>query len=448
MAHTYPPGPISRFFGLDLAQRFNTEPLALLTEMAQMQPDLLHYHIANMHIYLVKHPELIHEVLVTQARKFHKWQRQKQVFGKFDGEGLVNSDGEFWKRQRRMIQPAFHSKRIANYAQIMVDTTTRRINQWQTDPQFDIGREMSLITRDIVTKALFNADVSTESLELGEAIRVIQHTATHDMGSPFLLPDWMPGHRGTKAATRTIDRVIMRIIRERRASSEDTGDLLSMLLMAVDESGSGMTDKQARDEAVTLFIAGHETTASALAWVWYLIAAHPEVETKLREEIDALGDLSPTFADLPRLSYTQQIIKETMRLYPPTWLFPREAIEPVELGGYTLEKGSLVHLVPYIVQRDARFFEQPLEFRPERFADEKSIPDYAYFPFGGGPRVCIGNSFTLMEMQLMIATILQRYDMALAPDQGEPEMLPLITLLPKGGVRMQLKLRERAAQVL
>ena len=339
MAHRYPPGPTSRFFGLDLAQRFNTDPLALLTEMAQMQPDLLHYHIANVHIYLVKHPDLIHEVLVTQAKKFHKWQRQKQVLGKFDGDGLVNSDGEFWKRQRKMIQPAFHSKRIANYTQIMVDTTTRRINQWQTGAPIDIGHEMSLITRDIVTKALFNADVSAETQQLGEAIQVIQQTATRDMGTPFLLPDWMPGHKQTREAIQVIDTTIGRIIRERRASQKDTGDLLSMLLMAVDDEGKGMTDKQARDEAVTLFIAGHETTATALAWVWYLIAAYPEVEAKLRAEIDALGDHAPTFADLPRLGYTQQIIKETLRLYPPTWLFPREAVEPIELGGYTLAKG-------------------------------------------------------------------------------------------------------------
>jgi cytochrome P450 len=443
MANRYPPGPSSRFFGLDLAQRLNSEPLELLTEMAQMQPDLLHYHIANMHIYLVKHPDLIHEVLVTQAKKFHKWQRQKQVFGKFDGNGLVNSDGEFWKRQRKMIQPAFHSQRISHYAKIMVDYTAKRIDQWEADKPLNIGQEMSLITRDIVTKALFNADVSAESLALGEAIRIIQHTATRDMGRPFLLPDWMPGRSAMKAAIQTIDRVILRIISERRASGEDTGDLLSMLLMAKDDSGSGMSDKEARDEAVTLFIAGHETTATALAWIWYLIAAHPEVEAKLRAEIDALGDQPPTFADLPRLSYTQQIIKETMRLYPPTWLFPREAIEPIELGGYTLEKGSLVHLVPFIVQRDPRFFDAPLEFRPERFANEKAIPDYAYFPFGGGPRVCIGNSFTMMEMQLMIATILQRYEMALAPGQGEPEMLPLITLLPKDGIKMTPKVRER-----
>ncbi|HEX2618922.1 MAG TPA: cytochrome P450, partial [Phototrophicaceae bacterium] len=315
---------------------------------------------------------------------------------------------------------------------------------WRQGDVVNIGQQMSHITRDIVTKTLFNADVSAESQRIGEIIQVLQEMAYREMTSLIVLPDWLPHKRHEQQAMHEIDTIIHRIIAERRVSdNQDQGDLLSMLLLARDDNGQGMTDQEVRDEAMTLFIAGHETTATALTWAWYLIATHPEVEAKLLVEVDALGGKTLTFEDVPKLSYTLQIFKETMRLYPPTWILSRQVAEPTELNGYPIKSGSLVHMFPFVLHRDPRFFDQPLKFDPERFAPgrEETITPYAYLPFGGGPRVCIGNSFAMMEVQLLMATILQRYRLTLVPGQGEPELEPLIVLQPKGGIHMQLEPR-------
>ncbi len=451
MTAHYPPSPKSALLGLDLILRFRRDPLAFGMDFAQFESDLVYYRLGPIHAYMVKHPDLIHEVLVKQAKKFHKWQRQKDVFGKFDGNGLVNSDGDFWRRQRKLIQPAFHHKRIAGYADVMVDFTKRRVEAWQPNAEFRVDQAMSHITRDIVTKTLFNADVSAETQRIGECMNVVQEMAYRDMGLPFSVPDWVPlaSKRRELQAMRDLDTIITRIIRERRERGGDRGDLLSMLLLAVDEQGNGMDDRQARDEAMTLFIAGHETSATALSWTWYLLATHPEVEAKLIAEVDSvLGGRPATLADVPKLKYAEMVFKETLRLYPPTWMFPRQAVEPVEIGGYLLKPSSLVHLFPYVVHHDPRWFDQPEQFIPERFAPERadSIPDYAFFPFGGGPRVCIGNSFAMMEAQLILATVLQQYRLTLAPGQGEPEPEPLIVLRPKGGIRMRPAPREPLRQ--
>jgi cytochrome P450 len=437
MTNKYPPGPKAVMMGLNIGMRFKQDPLEFGLELAQYDPYMVSYPLGPIRGYMPNHPDLIHEILV------HKWYRQKQVFGKFDGDGLVNSDGDFWRRQRKLVQPAFHSRRIADYAKVMVDDTLRYVCTWQPGQVLEIGQEMSFITRDIVTRTLFNADVSAESRRIGEIIQILQEMAYREMGGFFSLPDWLPHKRHEREAMQEIDAIIHRIIAERRASGEDTGDLLSMLLLSKDENGEGMTDKQARDEAMTLFIAGHETTATALTWLWYLIATHPEVEAKLLAEIDALEGKLPTFEDLQHLTYTAMVIKEGMRLYPATWMVPREVAEPVEIGGYRLKKGDLIHLYIYNLHHDARFWEEPEKFDPERFSPEREaqIVPYSYFPFGGGPRVCIGNSFAMMETQLMVATILQRYRLTLAPGQGKPALEPLLVLQPKGGIRVQVLAR-------
>lgn len=443
---TYPPGPKSAFWGLDFIPRFAREPLAFLTEVAQQDGDLLHYQMGPIHGYLVKHPDLVHEVLVKNAKSFHKWERQKRVFGKFDGNGLVNSDGDFWKRQRKLAQPAFHSQRIGGYAQTMVEITRRHMRDWRVGQTLDMQKQMTQITRDIVTKTLFNADVSAETERISECIEIIQQMAFREFGAMVVLPDavgrLLPWRRHEYQAMADLDAIIYRMIRERRASEgQDFGDLLSMLLLAEDENGERMTEVQARDEAMTLFLAGHETSAAALVWACYVMAVHPEVQGKLRDEAQAvLGERPATFDDLPRLVYTGMVIKETMRLYPPTWLFPREAAEDVQIGGYVLRKKSLVHLVPYLLHRDARFWDDPLAFRPERFTPENEarLHKFVYFPFGGGPRVCIGNSFAMMEMQLILATLAQQFSIRLAAGQGTPREVPLITLQPEGGLQVML----------
>ncbi|MDZ4764193.1 MAG: cytochrome P450 [Chloroflexota bacterium] len=427
------PGPTGAFGNIAFARRFSRDPISAFRELARYDSDLLHYQLGPFNTYMPKHPDLIHEILVTKAKSFHKWERQKQVFGKFNGNGLVNSDGDFWRRQRKLVQPAFHHKRIRTYAEIMVEYTGRHMATWRTGAPLNIEAALSALTRDIVTKTLFDADVSDESQRLSEIIALIQVMAFRQFGELLALPEWLPtpNKRRERAALADLDTIVHGLIRERRASGIDKGDLLSMLLLAV-EDGEGMTDQQARNEITTLFIAGHETTSTALAWVVYLVAAHPAVEAKLLAEVDALGGRAPTFDDLPRLKYTEWVIKESMRLYPPTYFFPREVVEPVEIGGHMLPKGALIQISPYMLHHDPRFWEQSETFMPERFAPDRiaSVPDYAYFPFGAGPRVCIGNAFAMMEMQLIVATIMAQMRLPLTPGHAKPELLPLITLLP------------------
>jgi cytochrome P450 len=282
---------------------------------------------------------------------------------------------------------------------------------------------------------------------------VISETYVREAGNPFQLPDWLPlaGKRRKRWATQTLDSFVWSVLRERRASGEDRGDLLSMLLLAVDDEGDGrgMSDMQARDEAMTLFNAGHDSTAAALAWIWYLVAKHAGVEARLVEEIDTVLSGRPAkFGDLPRLPYTEMVVKEALRLYPPTWsLVPREVVSGVEIAGYEVPKGAWVYVFPWVTHRDPRFFENPEQFDPERFAPGRSdkIPQYAYFPFGGGPRVCIGNSFATMETILIVATVLQSFHVRLAANQGDVEPEPLIAIRPRGGLRVAVNRRVVAA---
>jgi cytochrome P450 len=448
MTGNYPPGPDSKFMGANLGFRFSKDPLAFGLELLKRDERFQYAHFGPKHLYFALSPDIVHEVLVSQAKKFNKPRLQKKAFGKFNGNGLVNSDGDYWKRQRKLIQPAFHHKRIRTYANVIVDMTRQRIASWQPGQAINIQTEMSRITLDVVAKTLFNTDVRAEAERIGEAVHLVQQKAFREMSALFTLPDWvpLPYKQRENHAIADLRGLILRRIQERRASGEDRGDLLSMLLLARDEDGSGMSDEQALDESVTLLLAGHETTATALTWTWYLLAAHSDIETKLLCDNDTLlANRLPTFDDVPHLRYATMIVKESMRLYPPTWMYSREAVEPVEIGGYRLPIGAMVSLFPYVIQRDPYLWDQPDEFIPERFVPdlEEERPGYAYFPFGGGPRVCIGNSFAMMEMPLIIATILQQFRLALAPGQGTPVPEPLIALRPKDGIRMIVQPRER-----
>jgi len=409
-------------------------------------------------VYYVNHPDYIEEVLVNQARKFIKGRILRANKGVF-GNGLLTSEGDFWLRQRRLAQPAFHRARIAAYAETMVRFTERMLEGWPATAgrpaqagwrdgrTFDVHAEMMRLTMQIVAKTLFDADVDADAQEVGRALEAImEHNS--DFRRLILTPSWLPTLRNVRAAlaTRRLNKIIYRIIGQRRAAGRDAGDLLSMLLDAQDEDGSRMTDRQLRDEVITLFLAGHETTALALSWTWWLLAQHPQVEAKLHAELEAvLGGRTPALEDLPKLRYLDHVITESMRLYPPAWGMARLAIEDAEIGGYTIRKGCGVSLSQWVVHRDPRWYESPEEFRPERWEGDllKRLPRFAYFPFGGGPRQCIGNSFAIMEAALILATIAQKFRLRLVAGQTVAP-LASITLRPRHGIRVTLEARKPA----
>jgi cytochrome P450 len=441
----HPPGPKGNPFTGVLSQYVN-DRLPYLLEGTRTYGDIWDLKLGPYHIFVINHPDDVHDVLVKQAAKFYKPNFNKTIFGRFLGSGLLISDGDFWKRQRKLTQPAFHMKRIEAYADTMVNFAVQTAESWRDGLQVDADYEMMKLTLNIVAKTLFDADVSGAAEVIDRAGGVIQQIANQQF-STFLppMPIWMPTprNRREKAAIQELDDILIPIINERRASGEDKGDLLSMLLLAEDEDGSRMTDKQIRDEAMTLFLAGHETTAKTLTWTWYLLAQHPEIEAKLHEELErVLGGRTPTLEDLRQLPYTDMVIKESMRLYPPAWGNGREAIEDLTLHGYPVKKRQVVLFVPYVIHRDPRWFPEPERFIPERFAEgyEERIPKYAYIPFGGGARICIGNSFAMMEARLLLATLAQRYHLSLKPGH-QVELEPLITLGPKGGLPMTVTTR-------
>ena len=391
--------------------------------------------------YILNHPDPIHQVLVTDAENYLKSRGTKRVMYPVVGNGLFTNDGESWKRQRRLAQPAFHTKRIGAYAQVMVNYAEEMMDRWETGQVYNMDQEMTSLTMNVIARTLFDADIKNEAREIGEVIIDALHLLNRRFSSLIPIPDWVPtaDNRKMVRTVKKIDELIQKFIDDRRKTGEDKGDLLSMLLLARDEDGTGqMTDKQVRDEAMTLFGAGHETTAVALTWTWYLLSQHPEVETKLHEELDAvLGGRKPTLEDLSRLPYTEMIIKEAMRLYPPAFATTREALNDTLIGEYPIKKGETIYINIYGVHRDTRFFPDPDRFDPERFSpeNEKQMHKYAYLPFGGGPRVCIGNAFAMMEARLILATVAQRYRLKLAPGhQVVPERL--FTLRPKYGMKM------------
>jgi cytochrome P450 len=441
-AFKLPPGPPDRSWA-GFYREYSRDPLIYLAKLQQEYGDIVTLRAYNYRVFFLSHPDYIEEVLVTQSRKFFKGRilkANKRLFG----NGLLTSEGDFWLRQRRLAQPAFHRARVASYGQTMVSFTERLLAEWRDGETRDVHTEMMRLTLQIVAKTLFDADVDHNALEIGKALEAIMELNA-DFRRLVLTPPWLPTPHNFRAilATRKLNKIIFRIIADRRASPRDTGDLLSMLLAAQDEDGSRMSDQQLRDEAITIFLAGHETTAIALSWTWWLLAQNPAVEAKLHAELDTvLAGRTPQIEDLPRLPYTEKVITESLRLYPPAWGMPRLAIEDVEIAGYTIPKGCGVSVSQWVVHRDPRWFEDPLAFRPDRWNGElqKRLPRFAYFPFGGGPRQCIGNAFAQMEAALVLATIAQKFRFRLLPDH---QVTPLasITLRPKHGIRATLEAR-------
>ncbi|WP_422929451.1 cytochrome P450 [Singulisphaera sp. PoT] len=439
-----PPGPKGHWF-FGSGREFQRDRLGFLEECSRTYGDVVSFRLAHHPIIVVNHPDQIEEVLVTNNKHYIKHFALRMTKSTL-GNGLLTSEGEFWRRQRRLSQPAFHRERIAASADMMVAFTERMLEGWRDGQTRDIQNDMMQVTLQIVAKALFDADVSGESADASEAMEFVLRCFTARVGKIIRLPEFIPTpvNIRLRRAIKSLDSIIFRVIEERRASGADRGDLLSMLLQAHDEDdGGGMTDRQLRDELMTLFMAGHETTANTLGWALYLISLHPEVESRLHAELDSvLGDRLPTLSDLPKLPYTENVISETLRLYPTVWLLGREAIVPTEVGGYPVPVGTTIYMSQWVLHRDPRFFDDPLSYRPERWENQlsKRIPRYAYFPFGGGPRICIGNTFALMESALILATIARRFRLSLSPG-AKITPLPTMTLRADGGIPMVVEAR-------
>jgi cytochrome P450 len=431
---------------------FKHDRLAFLTRMARTYGDIVQWPFGPFRTWLVTHPDYVHQILTTDAAKFHKSAITKRSLGPTIGNGLILSEGDFWRHQRTLIQPAFHIKRIQEYARVMVDYAVRILDEWRPGQVRDIHHDMMKLTLAIVSKALFDADISDRADNIGATVTQLVEVSNRLAMSILIPPEWVPtrDNRLNSEIRRRLSDITLGFIKQRRASGEDKGDLLSMLLQTKDgDTGRAMSDKQVVDESITLMMAGHETTATALTWTFYLLSQNPRVEAALHAELDrVLTGRLPGFDDLPRLPYTEMVIKESMRLYPPVWAIPRQAIAEVSIGGYTMPKGQIVLLSPWVSHHDGRYFTDPESFAPERWAGdfEKQLPKGAYFPFGGGPRICIGNSFAMMEARLLLAALVQNYSLSLAPGQAV-DTEPLVTLRPRYGMKMMLHAREPAREL-
>jgi cytochrome P450 len=422
-------------------REFNGDPLGFVERVAREFGDVVPTRFFYVPALFLFHPDHVEYVLATGNKNFIKAASLRSPFFlRLVGNGLVTSEGDFWRRQRRLAQPAFHRDRVEAYARTMVEYAERACARWADGETLDAHEEMMMLTQQVVAQTLFSTDVSRESRELGAALTNIVRPFASQATLKWILDNRLPtpAHLRFNSDVRRIDSFVYRLIGERRASGEDTGDLLSMLLGAQDEDGSGMTDQQLRDELMTIFLAGHETTALALTWAFYLLAQNPEAEERLAAELsEVLGGRAPTVEDLPRLRYADWVIKESMRLYPPVWGVGREAVRDCEVGGYRVPRGTQIFSFQWVVHRDPRWFADPLAFRPERWGEEavSKLPKYAYFPFGGGPRLCIGNYFATMEAVLILATIARRFRLRLVHG-WRLELLPAVALRPKGAVPM------------
>ncbi|HLK90105.1 MAG TPA: cytochrome P450 [Polyangia bacterium] len=428
-----------------LRRMFGTDVLTGMTYVHRVYGPIVRTRLP-LHLYFVADQGCIEEILVKKAESFHK-ERTSRLLARVIGNGLLVNEGESWRRQRRLIQPAFHHRQLESYAGQMVAAIARAADGWRPGEVRDIHQEMMGVTMNIVAGALFGADLSADASEIGRTISDLMEQFSRMLGlaARFQPPAWVPtpANRRLRESARKVDAVIHGIIEARRRSSAQADDLLSLLIRARDEDGGAMTDTQVRDEAMTLFLAGHETTGLATTYALYLLARDPERQARLADELaGVLGGRLPTLADLERLTYTEAVVLESMRLYPPAWAMGREAMTEIEIGGWRYPRGAEFVISPWVVHRDARTFPDPEAFRPERWADDlaRRLPRFAYFPFGGGPRVCIGNRFAMMEAKLVVATAVQRFRFEPVPETTI-SLMPSATLRPRHGVRLRLAAR-------
>jgi cytochrome P450 len=438
-----------------VALEIRNDPLTALQSFTREYGDIVQFHVLMKERILLNHPDFVEQVLVIQQSKFHKSELTRRITGRMLGQGLLTSEGDFWRRQRRLVQPAFHRSRINDYGATMAEIAQTHIGGWCDGDVRDLAQEMTALTLDNAVSTLFSTALPGEAQEVGRAMTFLMRYSLSRQRSPVRIPEsWpTPKNRRANRYLAFMDSLVYRMIDERRQINNQSGaagnsgrreDLLSLLMGVTDEDGTQMTQKQLHDEAMTLFIAGHETTAQMLAWTWYALSQNPQAEARLHEELDGvLGGRPPEAADFGRLPYLQAVMSEILRLYPPAYITARESVEPCEIGGYEFLPGTTIIFSQWVAHRDPRFYDDPEAFRPERWIEglASRLPAGAYYPFGDGPRRCIGQGFAQLEAAIAIGTLGQRFSFRLVP--GHPvEGEPLVTLRPKHGIRMTLHARK------
>ena len=440
---TQPPGPRGRLLSGNLRD-YIEQQLDFFIRCRERYGDIVRLRFGYRTIWLVSHPDLIEQVLVTDAKHYIK-HFGARLYRPVLGNGLVLSEGDFWLRQRKLAQPAFLKSKLHQYAEPMIRFTEQLLARWQENTVVEVHEEMVNLTGQIAASTLFGVEAPEDRLAFNDAMYEAFNLMSLRLRRPVPLPDWLPTPNNIRLAraVRRLNAVVDGFIAAGRRRGADGHDLLSVLLRARDEGGEGMTDRQLRDEIMTLFLAGHETTALTLSWAWYLLAQHPHVEERLVAEWrEVLNGRPPTPDDLARLPYTEAVILEAMRIYPPVWLLGRQAIRPCELGGYSVRPGTTIFMSQWVMHRHPDYFPEPTVFRPERWLDglAKRLPKFAYFPFGGGPRVCIGNTFSMMEAGLILPMLGQSWRFTHDPTQPV-SLQPMITLQPKPGIYARLSRR-------
>jgi cytochrome P450 len=453
MKTALPPGPRDRLFGMSLMRDMQRDFVGFWREQYRRHGDVVHMRLLNYRHYSFFHPHQIREVLVEKADSFVRFEHPMRVLAQLQGQSVLISEGEAWKKQRRTLQPGFSPKRFPAYAAQMTNAIGETLATLPLDAKpVDFEHTMNHIAIDVILRTMFSTKVAEDSTQIEHAVRKGSEIANAEMFLPFMVPGWLPiRHNAEKReAFRVLDDLVWSHIRARRASGESRDDLLGMMLSAADEEdGSKFSDRQVHDEMMTTFMAGHETNATGLTWAGWALAAHPEVAARVTAEVDqVLGGRTPTFEDVAHLPYLGAFLKECLRLYPPALgVFLRRAVEDVRIGDWLVPEGSLVNILSIIPHMDPRWFPDPGRFDPSRFLGDaaKSIERGAYLPFGTGPRVCIGQGFATMEMTLILAMLLQRFSLRPAPGQQQPGIRMQVTLRPLGGLHLVLTPRALAS---
>jgi cytochrome P450 len=437
------PGPRGLPF-LGVSLRLLRDPLEVMRSAAREYGDIVRIPVLVGTRVLLNHPDFIQQVLIFQQSKFHKSKLSKEATERLLGQGLLISEGDFWRRQRRLAQPAFHRHRINEYSSTMLECAKAQVRNWRDGETRNIAQEMTELTLEAAVRTLFGTTLPGEAQQVGRAMGFLMRYSLGRARKPINIPANWPTPRNRRANREYdfLDSLVYRIISERKSqpSSNHRNDLLSMLMGAMDEDGTQMTPKQLRDETMTLFLAGHETTALTLGWTWYLLSQNPAAEARLHEELrGVLAGKPPEIADLARLPYLHAVINEVLRLYPPAYLLARQAIAPFTIGGHDFPAGETVLMSQWVMHRDPRYYDNPEAFQPERWLDGLAdrLPPGAYFPFGDGPRRCIGQGFAMLESALVIATLAQRFRFRLAPGSNVATE-PLVTLRPRQGIWMTI----------